>query len=368
MEPHDRFITPRPAPPAPSGPEVTAGSLPSTSFSDTRSARSARSVSPAPRWAGAARRLFGLRPHSKDEDRGLSSRGSDSGHSQPELSKGYDTLRSATPTGSVRSVRSRDISPESLRRFLSDDVPFATSAAEPPPKLWIPDEIVEENEDDDNFATSAVSESAPVTMLSPPPARRNISTSPVSLSNNASTTTIVPETRLVDENISTATIEESGSSSGVSMHSTPAHTLSPSTPASPASSSSKSRDRSNYSFLDDIDDSDDDEDCVSNGDDFSIGSQPVDVARGDEAQLRPRALFTNYSLPSCHSPENGKSADLRQQQLRPAFGSPELIARNDNGVPVGNTHLLTLPRFDSGLDDLTNEISWIADVVRPKDL
>ena len=55
-------------------------------------------------------------------------------------------------------MRSRDMSPESLRRFLSDDVPFAAPAAEPAPKLWIPDEIVEENEDDDGDMWDVVSE------------------------------------------------------------------------------------------------------------------------------------------------------------------------------------------------------------------
>ena len=260
------------------------------------------------------------------------------------------------------------MSPESLRRFLSDDLPFGAPAADPAPKLWIPDEIVEENEDDDNFATSAVSESAPFTMLSPPPAPRSISTSPVSISKNASTATIVPEKLPVNDVVATETVEEGAAGFRVSLDCSLSRAASTtSTPASLALSS-KSRDRSNSSFLDDTDDSDDDDDCVShNGYDFFGGSHSAEAPRGNEMPLRPRAPFTNYSLPSCHSPENGKPADLPQKQLRPAFGSPELVARNDNGVPVGNTHLLTLPRFDSGLDDLATEISWIADVVRPKD-
>ncbi|OTA98927.1 hypothetical protein M426DRAFT_68830, partial [Hypoxylon sp. CI-4A] len=162
MNPKDRFMTPRPAPPVPSLPDLRIGSSPVPAMSLVHK-RSARSISPTPSWTSAARRFLGRR-----KDRHADS---DAG-SEMEVesyigeNRYVEEPRSATPSGSVRS---RDMSPESLRRFLSDDRPPTPPVAEQTPKLLIPDEIIEENEDDDNFATSAVSEHAPFTVLSPPP-------------------------------------------------------------------------------------------------------------------------------------------------------------------------------------------------------
>lgn len=81
------------------------------------------------------------------------------------------------------------MSPDSLRRFLSDDTSVVTPPADDAERLFlsIPDDIAEE--DDDNFATSAVSEHSPKTILSPPP--------PVSRNHPATTLRRLPENESV---------------------------------------------------------------------------------------------------------------------------------------------------------------------------
>lgn len=83
-------------------------------------------------------------------------------------------------SSSTESSRVRAMSPESLRRFLSDDVVVASEAdATERLALSIPDDIAEED-DDDFMVVSAVSEFGPKTILSPPP--------PVSRHNSSSNT------------------------------------------------------------------------------------------------------------------------------------------------------------------------------------
>lgn len=81
------------------------------------------------------------------------------------------------------------MSPDSLRRFLSDDTSVVTPPADDAERLFlsIPDDIAEE--DDDNFATSAASETSPKTILSPPP--------PVSRNYSANTLRRLPENESV---------------------------------------------------------------------------------------------------------------------------------------------------------------------------
>ncbi|KAH8843230.1 hypothetical protein MCOR27_001955 [Pyricularia oryzae] len=177
LNPADKFIAPRAAPPVPmaipfSRVGTSAASVPNP---DQRSRSSSkRPVSPTPAWPWSPRKLFS-RSNSKSSLR----KENDTDETEaetistpiPSVIDDERTVRSS----SRGSSRSRDMSPESLRRFLSDDVP-----AEATPdtnterlELAIPDDIVEENEDDDNFATSARSESIPYfTVLSPPPSQR----------------------------------------------------------------------------------------------------------------------------------------------------------------------------------------------------
>ncbi|KAI1819317.1 hypothetical protein F4861DRAFT_148861 [Xylaria intraflava] len=180
MDPVDRFTTPQPHAPCSRRDKRTPSASPVLSKSATRSA------SPVPGWTNTARRFLGLKSH-RDAERGRKLAFHERDDSSEEQSPA-DEPRSVTPSGSVRS---RDLSPESLRRFLSDDPPSANSESAAGPT--IPDDIAEEtdNEDDDNFATTTatttiVSENAPFTNLSPPPFQRG--TTPVPSANHAKIT------------------------------------------------------------------------------------------------------------------------------------------------------------------------------------
>ncbi|KAI0598517.1 hypothetical protein F4775DRAFT_592237 [Biscogniauxia sp. FL1348] len=378
MDPKAKFTTPRPAPSAQGPLGVRIGSSPS----DVPS-RSARSLSPAPRWAGAARRFFGgLRPQSRDSERGRSVEGDFESISTAGSSR-VDS-RSTTPSGSIRS---RDMSPESLRRFLSDDLPCTPPNAETaPPKLSIPDDIAEENEneneneneDDENFASSATSESTPFTTLSPPPFLRSVTPSVNADPNKLATTTIPEETeetplpdtdatpvpairsRIPDFklNIPSSHLSFSTISSGL---------------GSPTSlQSTESRDFSQVSFYDDDLDDDDDERQQRKGEETSLSS----TSRQPEQPKKDRRYaiqepFTGYSLPQAPAAaDKVKAAPLNTSHISvTALGSSALLARNDSSVAAaGSTGILSRPGYDSGLDDLMSDMSWMADVILPKDI
>ncbi|KAK4662042.1 uncharacterized protein QC763_710090 [Podospora pseudopauciseta] len=118
--------------------------------------RSARSISPGSGWSFSPRKLFSRKTSSSSLKEST----------LPPTAMSDDERATARSEGS----RSRDISPESLRRFLVDDAPLEEEQSVNN-TLAIPEDIVEENEDDDNFATSAVSEFMQYTGLSPPPQR-----------------------------------------------------------------------------------------------------------------------------------------------------------------------------------------------------
>ncbi|KAK3997359.1 hypothetical protein QBC44DRAFT_303561 [Cladorrhinum sp. PSN332] len=149
MDPAAKFNTPKPAV-APTAADRRAGTAPHHQHK-----RSARSISPASGW----RKLFS-RKASSSSLRTMAS---------THQSAVEDDERGHSSSSRSEGSRSRDISPESLRRFLIDDAPLSEE-----PAVAIPEDIVEENEEDDdndNFATSAVSETMQFTGLSPPPAR-----------------------------------------------------------------------------------------------------------------------------------------------------------------------------------------------------
>ncbi|KAI1500572.1 hypothetical protein F5X99DRAFT_234410 [Biscogniauxia marginata] len=370
MDPQAKFTTPRPAPPVPGAPEVRVGTSPSAA-----PPRSARSLSPAPRWTGAARRFFGLRPQSRGSDRGRSSVEGDHDSLSVSDSDRLNQSRSATPSGSIRS---RDMSPESLRRFLSDDLPCTPPTVEPPPRLSIPDDIVEENEDDDNFATSAASENAPFTTLSPPPCLKSLSTPSAPAGQNQSTATIVPETPLSDTDATPVPAIRSMipdfkldiRQSHFSFSTISSGLASPTSPQS-----TESRDFSQVSFFDDLDDEErereeEGEEAPSNtSGSFAVQGSHRDV---DEPKQNLRYAtqepFTGYSLPEATTTtEKVKHLNISHLSVT-ALGSPALVARNENGVPVGNTALLSRPGYDGSLDDLVSDMSWMADVILPKDI
>ncbi|CAJ2510018.1 Uu.00g059180.m01.CDS01 [Anthostomella pinea] len=367
MDPNAKFTTPRPAPSVPEQPGARVKSSPSIAPK-----RCARSLSPAPRWSGAARRLFGLRPHGRETDRGrrLVESESESESESDSLSiqdnNQFSGTRSTTPS---EGVRSRDMSPESLRRFLSDDKPMTPPALESGPTLRIPEDIVEDMEDDENFATSAASESAPFTTLSPPPFLRSHSASSVTSSikeaKGEPAITLVPEALpLGNDTISNPT-ETRLAPPSFKLNIPRSHfstSTTSSTMVSPTSfQSAESRDLSQLSFFDD---SEEDEDFHSNEDDsYDVHRtrRSADEANGGSLHVP----FTGYSLPQATT----ESTQLKSGPVAStSLGSPAFVARTENGLPAGNTSLFNLPNIDTGLDDLASDLRWMSDIIRPKDI
>lgn len=351
MDPEDRFMTPRPAPPVPSLPDLRVGSSPAMSLVHKRSTRS---LSPAPHWTGAARRFLGIKKSfNRDSDTG----------SETEVESNYTRQsRRITPSGSIRS---RDMSPEALEKFLSDDWLTSPAPFGPAPRLFIPEELVEEVDDDEeNFATSAVSENAPYTMLSPPPFQRSTSASTVRGNENPSTATIVPMEFPLEKTTTFGSINGQDNTDSVEVALPRSHfsfsttSSSLASPASPASTGS--RDPGQFSFFDETDE--DEEEIFSNGD------EPF-ILRGSYRDNRNRSIpknihtpITGYSLPQPTS--HNKHAEV--SHLPATLGSPELVARLDSGVPLGSASLLSRPSIDTGFDDLVNDMGWMADVIQPK--
>ncbi|KAJ0118520.1 hypothetical protein J7T55_009303 [Diaporthe amygdali] len=181
MSPQDKYSTPRPAPAAPE--LLNPAYRPTTSQVPIRTLkhkRSDRSISPTPSW-WSPRKLF-TRKNS------VSSQASSDRHSDDASVTGSscgDEQRRSVGSSASEGSRTRAMSPDSLRRFLSDDTAVVTPPADDAERLFlsIPDDIAEE--DDDNFATSAASETGPKTILSPPP--------PVTRNYSADTLRRLPE-------------------------------------------------------------------------------------------------------------------------------------------------------------------------------
>lgn len=162
MNPNHKFSTPRPAPSAPE--HLRSACRPATAQApaeDPKQKRSDRPVSPTPSW-WSPRKLFtgksSTPSSSKRSDRGSPSRSS------------CEDQRHSVASSSSDGSRTRAMSPDSLRKFLSDDVPNTTlEPMDDAERLFlsIPDDVAED--DDDNFATSAISENGIKTFLSPPP-------------------------------------------------------------------------------------------------------------------------------------------------------------------------------------------------------
>ncbi|KAH7038140.1 uncharacterized protein B0I36DRAFT_212157, partial [Microdochium trichocladiopsis] len=179
INPKHKFKTPMPPQPstvAAAAPDVRVGSAPAIQLMRKRSARS---LSPSPKWTASARKIFGtIRPSSREGNgsaRTLADWDADVSTLGPAASP--ERARSVTPSGSTRS---RDISPDSLRRFLlGEDIPTAAPAELSKPVVWNHDDMIEDNDDDDNFATLTTSptlDNMPFTTLSPPSFMRSTST------------------------------------------------------------------------------------------------------------------------------------------------------------------------------------------------
>jgi hypothetical protein len=272
IDPGAKFVSPRPAPMASTdatvSPKRSAPGL-------LRNAASSRSLSPSPVW----RRFFGHK--FRDAERGRSS-DRDGPTSTPA------SLCSSRSATSSRS-RNRSISPESLRRFLSDDhPPRPDSNLSERPTLIIPEDIAEDNEDDDNFATSAPLDSPTFpTGLSPPPSRRPTTsgTTPLTM-KNLSTLTLTTERprsrnpanqefRRETPNSEASLIEPSSYAQSFDFTSVPSSAL-----ASPLTTSTP-----------------EDEMLTISDAEEDLGANDLDIVSVQRPSLS-RSRFTGYSLPA----------------------------------------------------------------------
>ncbi|KAH8202884.1 hypothetical protein TruAng_002937 [Truncatella angustata] len=353
MDPGAKFTTPRPAPPAPHTLGPRLGTSAGIRLNHKASSRSL-SPAPTPGWTGKARRLFGLRPSSRSSDRVQTpdSFASEDAVSSVKDEPRLDGARSMTPS---EGYRSRDLSPERLRKLLSEDVPVTQPFPAQTQQLTIPDDIVEENEDDENFATSAISDNLPFTTLSPPPFQRSWSSSSATDHKSRSTTTIVPESSSIlqtfyNEDEALDNIKRGSITSFMNPTSRTQYPYSTasSTVTSPITSPQSldfPSNNTNFSFFDELTEDDD------------RASTVLDEAPDVQYSQQP---FNNYSLPAPLELSNRKQIPSR---ITNSFGSPELIVRNEVGDPFGNTSLLTLKGIDAGLDDLVSELGWIANAI-----
>lgn len=111
---------------------------------------------------------------------------------------------------------------------------------------------------------------------------------------------------------------------------------------------------------------DDDEDFASSKDGSeSLPYQPLQglvFGHDSSLELSLANAFAGYSLPR-NSMDNAK---VTREPVLQALGSPALIAaRTGAELPAGTTSLLGAPAR-SIVDDLVNELSWIADVIQDK--
>lgn len=355
MNPEAKFITPRPAPPTPSISDTTnltslrqasASTVPHQHSSSM--SLSSRSSSPAPVW----RRIF---------TRKLSTR--DIGRAALQDQDSYDvqSLGSSQPCEDARSrsltpsegIRTRDMSPESLRRFLSDDMPARPdSNMSERPALVIPDDIAEENEDDDNFATSAASESQPYsTCLSPPPFKRSASSETIPSVANSSSHTVIPSYIVSQPAPAIVEAAEPPAASDLPQletNSDPASFFSNSSSAvtSPVSPQSTEAELELTSFYD----ATDDDDVLSNTDDEVTPYQTLSAMPS-----RPQD-FEGYSLP--REREDAKTAMSDAQPTFTTMGSPQLHV----SIPASESNFLG-SHVDTGLDDFVNELGWMVETI-----
>lgn len=306
MNPASKYVSPRPAPSPPSEPARRLGTAPLR----MQQRRPARSPSPSSRWF-SPRKLF--------------SRKSSSSSLNTETSQAEDE-RSLRSEGS----RSRDISPESLRRFLVDDAPLDHEHEETTtrPAIHIPEDIVEENEndDDDNFATSAISETMQFTGLSPPPPRAASPAMTITAPAPAPPKRAPPRPPTL-------------------LYTAPFATLAqPDFPQSPDSHS-----------LPGFDLSDDEEDDADEAEDDLTTTAAASQPNPNPFARNLTAALSTYSLPRTAGTEGGKLMGAEQQ--------PAALSAVAAGAGVSSL-VLSNPIPDAGLGELVSELGWMAGMIR----
>lgn len=360
MDPDAKFATPRPAP-APVM-ESTARRLGSASTL-LQKRPCTRSPSPAPSWKRFFTRRLGQRDADRSPTRGQTADSSEPVEGTSLLQDSPAHTRSSTPS---EGARTRDLSPESLRRFLSDGTPTHVEAVpHQPTTLSIPDEIAEDVDDDDNFATSTISENQVyATSLSPPPFQRSASadTIPRAASNLSSITLTagqpfdqkLPDDGQADGNQAEQP-ESQRSLPKLETNAKPRWSISATSSllATPISPQLVADDPPSF-----YDSNDEDDDVASTIEADNFAHQAViDAPFSSE-------VFRGYSLPRQSDEEKSVAAP------RPAiksFNSPQLLPRADTrNDQVSGTNLLGT-HIDTGLDDFVSEMGWIVDAIRCKE-
>ncbi|KAK3301965.1 uncharacterized protein B0T15DRAFT_287807 [Chaetomium strumarium] len=344
MDPASKFVSPRPAP-SPPEPARRVGTAP---LRMQQPKRPSRSPSPGSRWMFSPRKLF---------SRKSSCSSLKEAPSQTLRAEDERNLRS-------EGSRSRDISPESLRKFLVDDAPLDHETDEENrPALDIPEDIVEENEDDDNFATSAVSETGQFTGLSPPPQRAlSPATAVPSATDSAarkSSPLFIPAAptrpppRAPTLKIPTST-RNSQSDFPISALRSQASPQSPDSASLPGFDLSEDEDDDEPFSGVDIDEEDDA--LPIPGTASSALDRPMMMAKNPFARNLAATLST-YSLP--------RTAGTEGKLSTPGVGG-QPAALSAVAADEGNaTSLLTgceIP--DAGLGDLVSELGWMADFIK----
>jgi hypothetical protein len=344
MNPADKFMTPRQAPPLPSLPRLN------TATSVLNKKRSARSLSPkGDKSPWSPRTFFGLRSPTpqQTDDRGRSSSlskksQSSAGRSTPNLNARSDELRKA------KSVpHTRDVSPQSFKSRSREASPFRLAQEHHfvPTTFTIPDEIIEEAEDDDNFASHfnriSMTEKGIFTPLAPPPSRQR---SPPARARTAKDTTkplpqLPEEDSLMPSPLRLRTV--------ASAAELPRSHFSTSTISTTFTSPSDSR----FSFSEvDFDNEDDLTADMGSGDEFTYS--PI------LAETPAIVGFSGYSLPEA---EYASEQTLRKQTPLSPFREP---SRTTFGAPLSTFPVNGAePEHMSALDELLSEMGYLGDVI-----
>ncbi|KAM4062207.1 hypothetical protein HRG_009055 [Hirsutella rhossiliensis] len=345
MDPEAKFSTPRPPHDSTSG--MTARRLASAPALLPHRLP-LRSPPSTPSW----KRLFTRRLPVRDPTQS-SACGQAAEHSVQFLPTA-DQTRYFTPHESCG--RMRDISPESLRQFLSEDL-----SAQPPsvasqlsPDLSIPDDVAEEV-DDDNFATSAASENQLyATSLSPPPFQRSTSSDTMAqtVTNSSSLTLIAPRP-------STKQQETEKRQNSDSSHGPPLPKLETNRQIRWSISATSSMVTSPVSpqLVEDelpsfYDSNDEDEVLSCNDGDHFFHMPSLSLSSTEQS-------FKGYSLPQHH---DGVKTVAESSAATGGLHSPRLLARTDSAERINGANLLGTT-IDTGLDDFVSELGWIVDVI-----
>lgn len=334
MNPLDRYLPAKTA--SQLQPELLSQRLRTASHILVNRQQSSRSPSPTHSW----KRFFSKRlASSLDGERGRPvSRDDDASIFTVESS--YDHHgRCDTPS---EGTRTRDISPESLRRFLCEDLPSRPGSnldiRPPPVDISAEDIIIEEEDDDDNFATTSTTTTLETTLsfatgLSPPPSHRRPNCNRTTERRN-----LFGSYRNDLPRLNTApTSQPAAAEPIVAAKFSLTSTISPSDDVPP--------------FYDSNDEDDNHSNAEEDATLYSMG----------DTSASTRISFVGYSLPR---PTYGPKVEPTATPCSPKFtsiNSPQLLA---TGTQPSNTRANILgTTIEVGLDDFASELGWMVDAI-----